>query len=220
MLRLFNRGHREEERFVGWLREIGFEVFDVDPSSGDQWRVKAVKGHFGGSLDGRGTFPYPELKGLSCLLEFKTHNEKSFVKLVKDGVQKSKPRHYKQMCTYGRAYNYRFGLYFAICKNDDEIHTEIVELDWSLGDDMYRRAEDIITARLPPSRIAENPTFYACKRCHVHDICFYGAAPQRNCRSCRNAWPVEDGEWYCDHWRMNIPRENIKLGCQMWARLA
>jgi hypothetical protein len=30
MYRLFNRGHREEERFVGWLRGIGFEVKEFD----------------------------------------------------------------------------------------------------------------------------------------------------------------------------------------------
>ena len=154
MLRLFNRGHREEERFVQWLRAIGYQVYDVDPNTGDQWRIKAVKGHFGGSLDGIGGVPYPELNGLHMLLEFKTHNAKSFAKLKKDKVAKSKPRHYKQMCTYGRAYQYRVGLYFAICKDDDDIHVEIVELDWSLGDDMYRRADEIINARLPPPRNA------------------------------------------------------------------
>lgn len=31
MLRLFNRGHREEERFVGWLRSIGVEIYDFAP---------------------------------------------------------------------------------------------------------------------------------------------------------------------------------------------
>lgn len=32
MYRLFNRGHREEERFVQWLRGIGFEVMEFDPN--------------------------------------------------------------------------------------------------------------------------------------------------------------------------------------------
>ena len=51
MLRLFNRGHREEARFIEWLRGIGWEVSD-GPNGEDQWRVSAVMGHFGGSLDG------------------------------------------------------------------------------------------------------------------------------------------------------------------------
>ena len=30
MQRLFNRGHREEARFIEWLRGIGFEVWDTN----------------------------------------------------------------------------------------------------------------------------------------------------------------------------------------------
>lgn len=35
MLRLFNRGHREEAVFVEELRGIGCDVRDVDPSTGE-----------------------------------------------------------------------------------------------------------------------------------------------------------------------------------------
>ena len=52
ILRLFDTGKREESRLIEELRGIGATVWDVDPDSGDQWRVSACNGHFGGSLDG------------------------------------------------------------------------------------------------------------------------------------------------------------------------
>jgi hypothetical protein len=124
------------------------------------------------------------------------------------------------MCTYGKAYGFRIGLYLAINKNNDDIHVEIVALDWSLGDDMYRRAEDIITARIPPTRISDNPQYHVCTTCHLRDECHYGKPPVKNCRSCINAYPTEDGEWYCAGYQANIPREFVPIGCNMWARLA
>ena len=60
LLRLFNRGHLEEARFVGYLRAVGIEVWDTNPDSKgkdgkpEQWRIEDHAGHFGGSLDGVG----------------------------------------------------------------------------------------------------------------------------------------------------------------------
>lgn len=216
MYRLFNRGHREEDRFVQWLRGIGMTVYDVDPASGDQWRIKAVQGHFGGSLDGIGITPFPILASMPFLLEFKTHNAKSFAKLKDKGVKASKPQHFKQMCTYGRAYGYRYAIYVAICKDNDDLFIEVCELQPSLGDDMFMRATDIIAARVPPRRIAENPTFFECQTCFLRTNCWNNVPPNKNCRSCINAYPVDGGEWYCGHHGQNIPRDFIKTGCDQW----
>lgn len=216
MLRLFNRGHREEDRFVQWLRGIGMTVYDADPASGDQWRIKAVRGHFGGSLDGIGLTPWPALAQMPFLLEFKTHNHKSFDKLKKDGVRKSKPRHFKQMCTYGRAYSYRYAIYLPINKDNDDIHPEVVELDWSLGDDMYRRADEIINLQVPPQKHSLNPTHEMCKFCSMRVHCWNNVLPERNCRSCHFASPIDGGEWHCGHYRQTIPRDFIKSGCDQW----
>lgn len=220
MMRLFNRGHREEDRWIQWLRGIGITVYDVDPQSGDQWRIKAVKGHFGGSLDGIAQTPWPELSQMPFLLEFKTHNAKSYAKLQKDGVRKSKPRHYKQICTYGRAYGYTYAIYLAINKDNDDIYVEVVEIDWSLGDDMYRRADEIINLQVPPARIAQNPTFEACKFCAMRTHCWNNVPPEKNCRSCRNAYPVDGGEWYCGYYSANIPAHVISTGCDSWQSIA
>ena len=51
MYRLFNRGHKEEARFVEELRGIGCEVHEFD-ENGNQFKVIACDGHFLGHTDG------------------------------------------------------------------------------------------------------------------------------------------------------------------------
>ena len=50
MLRLFNRGHLEEPRFVAALQMIGCKVHQYD-ANGKQFRIAGHNGHYGGSLD-------------------------------------------------------------------------------------------------------------------------------------------------------------------------
>lgn len=212
--RLFNRGHLEETRFVRWLRGMGFTVWEVDQNN-KQFRISYADGHAGGSADGiiwRADVNY-------LLVEFKTHNEKSFAKLVKDGVVKSKPVHYSQMCQYGRHLGYKFCLYMAVNKNTDEIHMEIVVLDETKADMIQIKAEAIIKSQTQPMKIAQVPTFFDCKYCHLSGICFNNEAPDKNCRSCRNAYPVENAQWKCAIYNKIIPDEVIKTGCDSYARI-
>ncbi len=238
MLRLFNRGHLEEARFVRWLVGIGFEVREIDPDTQKQFRIVGAKGHFGGSLDSmmkppaRYNIPAEHLIWLG---EFKTHNEKSFTKLAGpkphytkmgeprsggEGVVKSKPQHYKQMCSYGRAYNFKYGLYCAVNKDTDELYFEIVELDYMQADDLFRKAENIVFSQTRPPKIAQTDTFFDCKYCDFAGLCHRGEVPTKNCRSCRNAFPVENAEWFCQVHNGIIPKDFIKVGCDAWARIA
>lgn len=218
MQRLFNRGHREEERFIEWLRGIGFTIHDIT-EDGNQHRISAVEKHFGGSLDSIGVAP-PEFGKLAqlngFLVEYKTHNEKSFAKLVAEGVRKVKPEHWVQMCTYGRKYGFKYALYCAINKNDDELQFEIVELNWSVGETYEKRAETIILSQNPPPRLSELPTHFKCKLCSYNDVCHKGAAYELNCRSCKFAYPVKNGEWFCGQYNSVIPKEFIPKGCTSW----
>jgi hypothetical protein len=223
MLRLFNRGHEEEHRFVRWLSGIGFEVRELDPETKKQFRIVGAKGHFGGSLDAM--MKPPARYGIPAdfiiwLGEFKTHSDKSFKKLKKDGVVKSKPQHFRQMCSYGRAYNFAYGLYCAVNKNDDELYFEIVPLDFRQADDLFRKAEGIVFAEKRPPKIAQTDTFFDCKYCDFAGLCHRGEVPTKNCRSCRNAFPVDGGEWYCQVHNANIPKHIIPQGCPSYARIA
>lgn len=221
MLRLFNRGHLEESRFVRWLVGIGFEVREFDPETKRQYRIVGAKGHFGGSLDAMAKPPerYGLAENLIFLGEFKTHSAKSFAKLKAKGVKLSKPIHFSQMSAYGRAYSFNWGLYCAVCKDTDELYFEIVELDFNKADDCFRKAEAIIFSQTQPPKIARTDTFADCAYCHFAGICHRGEVPTKNCRSCRQAFPVENAQWFCAVNNAIIPDEVIINGCDSYARI-
>ncbi len=220
MLRLFNRGHEEERRFIRWLQGAGFDVIELDPETGKQFRIVGVDGHFGGSLDSLIKPPIKyQLPNLIWLGEFKTHNEKSFNELKKKGVMRSKPQHFRQMCSYGRAYRFEFGLYCAVNKNTDELYFEIVPLDYRQADDLFRKAEYIIRSKSQPPKIANTETFLTCKMCDFKGICHRGEKPTKNCRSCVNAIPLPNAEWGCNHFQSVIPKDFIPKGCDNWTAI-
>jgi hypothetical protein len=239
MYRLFNRGHEEEARFVKWLVGIGFQVREIDPDTNKQYRILGAKGHFGGSLDAMMKAParYNIPEDLIWLGEFKTHNEKSYAKLAgkkpnwKDmdkpnariggqGVQRSKPQHFKQMCSYGRAYGFKYGLYCAVNKETDELYFEIVVLNWLEADDLFRKAESIVFSQTRPQKIAQVESFFDCKFCDFAGLCHRGEVPTINCRSCRNAFAIENAEWHCQVHNAIIPKDVIPVGCSSYARIA
>ena len=219
--RLFNRGHREEARFIEWLEGIGFKVWFENRDEGPnekgefpQYRISDVMGHFGGSLDGIAVLP--ERYGIAepVLLEFKTNGTGAgFNKLADDGMPIAKPEHFAQTSTYGKKYNFRYCVYLNINKNDDSLHIEVVKLNHNLGEQMIMKAEQIILSQTPPARLSDNPTFHKCGYCHMKEVCHKGAVVEVNCRSCAFARPVENAEWFCEVHNGNIPKDFIAKAC-------
>jgi hypothetical protein len=214
--RLFNRGHREEAKFLEYLRGIGFNVTDV-LENGKQQRLSAVMGHFGGSLDGTAFLP-PDLNVNEKLLcEFKTKKHGAdFNNIVKNGVKFEEPVHYDQMCVYGRFYDIQYAIYIVVNKNNDDMHIEIVKLDHALADRKIELAEKIIRSRQAPNRVASSKNYLACKMCDMSGVCWDNVPPEKNCRSCWKAKPIEDKQWFCEEYNSVIPNEFIKNGCDKW----
>jgi hypothetical protein len=196
ILRLFNRGHLEEARFIAMLLTIGCEVYQHD-EQGNQFRISDVGGHLGGSGDGVAMGVPDVPAGYATLLEFKTHNDKSFKKLVAEGVRCAKFEHYVQMQMYMRKMGIVYGLYMAVNKNDDSVHAEIIVLDSSVGDQFIDRARNIILMPEAPKRISESPGWFACSWCDHKAICHQHKMPERNCRTCTFSDANADGNWYC-----------------------
>lgn len=218
MLRLFQRGHLEEARFIEYLRGIGFEVFDV-AIDGEQHRIKGVFGHFGGSLDGGAKFPELYQINEPILTEFKTQGTGSkFVKMKEKGVRLTKPQHYAQMCVYGNKYKLKYALYMVVNKNDDDLHIEVVRLDWAFGAELEQKAERIINAIEPPEKLGMVPTYYECKYCDFLEVCHNGAPSEKNCRSCKNCFPADNAEWNCSKYGI-VPKDFIKTGCGEWVSI-
>lgn len=214
LLRLFNRGHMEEDRFARWLSGIGAKLATVDARTGKQFRIGGD--HYGGSLDGILELPERYQLPFDILCEMKTHNDKSFKRLVKDGVQKSKPQHFDQMCQYGTVRNLDYALYIAVNKNDDNIYVELVAIDRSRGQFLIRRGESVVAAKELPPRVAASPAYETCKFCDYAGICHLNWPVAKNCRSCKFAIAVPDGKWHCNRWQRDIPPDFIPQGCADW----
>ena len=214
ILRLFNRGHLEEGRFIAALLTIGVQIYQQD-ENGKQFRISDVGGHFGGSGDGV-AIGIPDLPANTpCLLEFKTHNDKSFKKLTAEGVRGAKFEHYVQMQTYMRKMGLPVALYGAVNKNDDDLWFEIVTLDTAVADQFNDRARQIIFMKQAPAKLSESPGWFACSWCDHKPVCHMKAAPARNCRTCRNSEAREDGQWHCTlpGFEQAIPKELQLTGC-------
>lgn len=218
-LRLFQTGHREEERLIADLRAAGLEVQEVDPSTGRQWEIVAVGGHMRGHLDGL-VWKVPEAPKAEHVLETKTHNEKSFRALVKDGVEKSKPGHYAQVQIYMHFKGIRRTLYVAHNKNTDELYVERIEYDMAAAARLVARAERTIVADTAPAKLHEDPSSraaYGCAWCPALGVCHGGGMARRNCRTCLSSTPIVDasdrGAWRCEHLDKELTFAEQQTGC-------
>jgi len=213
VLRLFDTGHREEARLVADLRAIGIEVHEVDPDTGEQFRVSAHGGHFGGSIDGAGR-GFQESSQWH-VLEFKTSNTKRFRELKAKGVEKARPEHYAQMQVYMHLTGMRRAYYLAVCKDNDEIYGERVRYSKADAEQLIERARRIIAADSPPPRLSEDPEYYICRWCDHRPICHGDMLPEVSCRTCLHATPELDGDrrWSCARWQKDLSLGEQKAGC-------
>ena len=202
LYRLFQTGQLEEERVATDLRAFGCEVFLDDPETGEQFAISDCDGHFSGHLDGcvLGVIEAPKAWHV---LEVKTHNAKSFGKLQREGVQQSKPLHYAQMQVYMRKTGMDRALYFAVCKDTDDIYVERVRMDAAFADGMLARAQRIIDAAEPPLKADDSAGSTACQYCCMQNLChgnpagFAVPAPV-SCRSCGFSKTKPGGKWWCE----------------------
>lgn len=216
MQRLMNRGHLEEARFLALLDMIGCQFHLTE--SGEQERISDHGGHYGSALDGV-IWGIPDLPGEWVLGEFKTHNTKSFCKLVVDGVRAAKPEHYEQMQScMGRRGIHRC-VYIAVNKNDDDLYAEIVDYDHAFESAIRDKAADLITRRAPPPRLSEDPSNFDCGYCDAKQRCHFPHETEvlRNCRTCRHSLTdIPSGTWGCELHNIMLDKAAQVAGCQSW----
>lgn len=237
ILRLFNRGHLEEGRFLAALLMIGCQVYQQD-ENGKQFRISHAEGHFGGSGDGV-AINLPDLSpGQPALTEFKTHNDKSFTELAGDnwkdyvkalldpglpavpfkgaGVRDAKFEHYVQMNIYMRKMGIPVALYVAVNKNDDSIYAELLSLDIAVADQFLDRGEKMVWMDEPPKKLNESPGFWKCRFCDHKGVCHQKETPHRNCRTCAYSLPTTNAEWTCRLKECKIDKSVQLIGCDKY----
>lgn len=236
-LRLFNRGHLEEGRFVAMLMAADVNIVQQD-EEGHQFRISHADGHVGGSSDGHGKNVPPFHPETICLFEFKTHSEKSFLKLAGkewknyfnpksqhykkftgEGVKKSKFIHYVQMQLYMGKMGLGCGVYMAVNKNTDHIYAELLQFDQATYDQFLDRGEKIVQIETPPPRVSESPGAFACIFCDFRQICHFNADPLANCRTCKYSKPIENAEWWCRYHKRKLSKEEQRAGCPDYKKI-
>lgn len=198
MLRLFGVGHRMEDTFIQDLQSVGFEF------ESHQSELIGTAGHWKGHDDGIAISPgimvgdYFIEKNVRILTEFKTHNDKSFKELLRDGLKKSKPGHYGQIQEYLDGHGLYLCLYAAYNKNDSTYHFEVVEKDEEYCKDMKRKEMEVIASDSLLPRIGTGKeTWYECKFCDARKVCFKKEDVLINCRTCQHIDVLDNGVWEC-----------------------
>lgn len=214
MLRLFERGQREEEVFARELRAVGVEVHTLDPRTGQQFRFSVLGGHVGGSMDAA-LLGIHEAPATWHVGEFKTHNAKSFATLQAKGVQAAKPAHYAQMQLYMHWSGMQRAFYLAVNKDTDDLYAERVRYSRDTASALEGKADRIVQSAEPPERISHDPAWYECKLCPAHALCHGNKLPAPHCRNCLHATPEMDGNarWSCALHRRDLDTATQAKGC-------
>lgn len=229
VLRLFDTGNREEGRIVADLRNAGITVYDRDPATGQQFRVSFCE-HSGGSLDGIAQ-GFDEAPKKWHVVEFKTHNDKSFNEVKTKGVAAAKPFHFAQMQVYMYKMNEKYpgefdrAMYIAVNKNTDELWGERVKLDHLFAQGIIGKAISVVESPRPAGVISDDPKHPDCLFCEYHGLCFgtewrsagdhWEFFPfdrsriERNCRTCLHSTPLDahdskGGVWTCSRDQDNL----------------
>ena len=200
LLRLFERGQREEDWVIRDLERTGLTVTSRD-EYGEQIRIS--EGHLSGSVDGL-VEGVPGNPDTVHVLEIKTSNRKSFDRLKERRVRSAQPRHFVQMQIYMDGLGLEHALYLAVCKDSDEIYVESVPFDQKVASKQKARAKEIIESSTPPARLdADMPPCVLVSKdgtrwpCQYLGLCHGKAMPQRHCRTCVDATPGTHGKWSC-----------------------
>lgn len=197
MIRLFGVGHTMEPK----LREELTKFLGMD-FKGDQDEVIGFAGHWKGHIDGLGMFlrssKFFTKDDDWFLMEYKTHKEKSFAELKRDGVLKSKPKHYGQVTSYMGYKKLDRCLYVGYNKDTSEIYLEWIPFNEDDFKENKRKEAEVIMADTLLPRIGnDSPMWHECKLCDAISVCFGKAPIKKSCKNCKHIDILDDGIWKC-----------------------
>lgn len=203
LIRLWNRGHLEEARFLALLEQAGIEVWN---DRGDGRQFGYSDGIFAGSIDGL-AYNIPDCENEIVMLEFKTMNDRNFTNFQNKGL--SEFPQYERQCYINMYCMNRFAniseiftsliwdkadnlksqeiahtLFLAVNKNTDEVHGVIVSRNDRIAEQMIDRMGEICNNKALPEKLSDKESFYLCRMCEYHEFCFGNKELNENCRTC------------------------------------
>lgn len=206
--RLLNFGHLMEDHMIEDLNAVGIFV------TGTQAEVIGTAGHWKGHCDGIG---YQQDDPAEFLIEFKTHNDKSFKDMKKKGVQESKSVHYSQVQAYMGYLELGRCFYLAYSKNTSEYYYEWIDFNKEWFKESQHKEMEVIASDALLPRIGNNSyTWFECRFCDARDVCFEKIEPIRSCRTCVNVDVLDDGIWSCSLTDSALCDRQQKEGCDQY----
>jgi len=204
--RLFKVGHREEQVIIDDLAEIGIFVTD------SQEEMTGTAGHWKGHCDG---IAIAEVDiSQRFLVEFKTHSQKNFDLVKKNGVKKFSSKHYGQCMAYMGYLDLPYCLYVAYNKNTSEDWCEVIMFDEEEFKELKRKEMEVIASDGLLPRIGNgSPAWFECKFCDARKVCFGRELPPITCRSCQHVDIEKDGVWACSLQDCNLSVDDQKAAC-------
>lgn len=219
-LALFDRGNREEETFEKRINDTGSMRVTSQQNS-----YSRHFGHFGGSIDGA-----IRVEGDGWYLgEFKTYNTSRFKALGKVGVRASDPVYYVQVQMYMGLSGLERTLFWAVCKENDQLHCEEVIYDQDTFEHYLSLARELIYSEEMPKKISNKANYYKCNWCPYQRFCHSNDQSQieTNCRTCSNGRPALEGrdddewrgDWVCEQTSLKtrLTIINQKEGCENYS---
>lgn len=212
LLRLFETGHREEDRMIAELRAVGVHVWDRDPDTGKQFEWTACGGHFICKPDGV-VLGIKEAEKTPHALEIKTMNDKNFKAWQKKGVKISHPKYYAQAQMEMHTGELDRAYFMAENKNTSELAAERIYKDEAEAIKLVAKAQRVIDADKPPEKIAPSDDDFRCKFCDFRFTCQRKHMPEVNCRTCAHSTPVDGGGWKCEYHDTSLTYDDQMAGC-------
>lgn len=209
MIRLFNRGHREEPEVIKELEKIGITCHSMQAEFVAGWGH--IKGHCDGMCDG-----VIEAPKTTHLLEIKTMSDKYFKEMVKKGCKAAKPIYYGQCQVGMHGYSLKRALFIAVNKNDDSWYIERIRYNKDEAKELIAKGEGIILSDVPPIKVYK-PTWYLCKFCDARFVCHYNSAFDVTCRTCKHVSIEKFGKWVCGDTGLELDEDAQKAACELYS---
>lgn len=189
---LFRFGDKVEELVCHHLRAAGYQLEHAWPDP--QLAFSTLGGLLRGHSDG--IIHLPDGK---AILEIKSANRKKFQAFALGGVRKVYEKYYWQAQLYMGSAGLSRTLFVIVCKDDSNIHTEIVPFSQADFDSAIARISRLVTGCVWP-KVQDIPD---CQYCdfRIHCKTTEGVQVEHSCMTCNMLQVKLNGqaEFLCQH---------------------
>ena len=221
-LRNFRDGHHSEDITA---EELERAVKLVDR----QWSFR--DGHFGGSIDGVIESGLAEAPDTPHVWEHKAVNPRSFERLktlisaanvMKDTdalpLKEWNETYYAQAMIYCRKRGIHNHVLTVASAGSRDLLLLRTPYDDAYAEALENRANTIIEGLQAPVRLFYSKYDKPCAWCQFKPLCYEGALPDKNCRTCRYSKAESDGSWRCMVFESGLDEAKQARGCEEYRR--